>query len=92
MSEGIPYGYRSTEIIAMHYATGVVHSYTVDEVSMRGCLKAERDKDVITSFVFSSVIDSRLPTKDYPSQYGEQKPECRQDGEERRVLHSDERC
>ena len=49
MSEGIPYGYLSTVLIAMHYATGVVHSYTVDEVSMRGCLKAERDKDDITS-------------------------------------------
>ena len=62
MSEGIPYGYLSTVLIAMHYAIGVVHSYTVDEVSMRGCLKAERDKDVITSFVFSGVIDSRLPS------------------------------
>lgn len=60
MSEGIPYGCLSTVIIAMHYALGVVHSYTVDEVSMLGCLKAERGKDVITSFAFSGVIDSRL--------------------------------
>ena len=51
----------ATVFIAMHYAIGVVHSYTVAEVSMRGCLKAERDKDVITSFAFGNVIDSRLP-------------------------------
>ena len=49
-------------LIAMHYATGVVHSYEVTEVSMLGCLIAERDKDVITSFAFSGVIDSRLPS------------------------------
>ncbi len=47
-------------LIAMHYATGVVHSYEVTEVSMLGYLIAERDKDVITSFAFSGVIDSRL--------------------------------
>ena len=57
----------ATVLIAMHYAIGVVHSYTVAEVSMRGCLIAERGKDVITSFVFSGVIDSRLQLKDYQS-------------------------
>ena len=41
-------------LIAMHCAIGVVHSYEVTEVSMRGCLKAERDKDVITSFLRSA--------------------------------------
>ena len=44
----------ATVFIAMHYAIGVVHSYTVAEVSMRGCLIAERDKDVITSFLGSA--------------------------------------
>lgn len=62
MSEGIPYGYLTIVFIAMHYAIGVVLSYTMVEVSMRGCLIAGRDKDVITSFPFSGVIDSRLPS------------------------------
>ncbi len=54
MSEGIPYGYLTIVFIAMHYAIGVVHSYTMVEVSMRGCLIAGRDKDVITSFLRSA--------------------------------------
>jgi len=66
----------ATVFIAMHYAIGVVHSYTVAEVSMRGCLIAERDKDVITSFAFSGVIDSRLQQR-LSIAYGKQKSECR---------------
>ena len=45
MSEGIPYGYVPVVFIAMLHATGVMHSYTMGEVSMRGCLIAGRDKD-----------------------------------------------
>ncbi len=65
----------ATVFIAMHYAIGVVHSYTVAEVSMRGCLIAERDKDDITSFAFSGVIDSRLHKDDYQS-YGKKSIRC----------------
>ena len=60
MSEGIPYGYLTTAYIAMLHATGVMHSYAVVEVSMRGCLIAGRDKDHHALLVSSSgVIDSQ---------------------------------
>ena len=68
MSEGIPYGYLTTAFIAMLHATGVMHSYAVVEVSMRGCLIAGRDKDHHALFVSSSgVIDSRCKPIDHQS-------------------------
>lgn len=46
--------------IAMLHTMGVMHSYTMVEVSMRGCLKAGRGKDHHALFIaFGSVIDSR---------------------------------
>ena len=63
MSEGIPYGYLCSWISEMHCAIGVVYSYSGTEVSVRGCLIAERNKDFITSFAFGGVIDSRCNLK-----------------------------
>ena len=45
MSEGIPYGCRNHRFIAMLHTMSVMHSYTMVEVSMLGCLIAGRDKD-----------------------------------------------
>lgn len=67
MSEGIPYGCLTTAFIAMLHATGVMHSYAVVEVSMRGCLIAGRDKDHHALFMSSGVIDSRCKSIDYQS-------------------------